>query len=245
MTSAVAQFTVDAETRHQELLELMSSQTGSFDPISSIGRNSFNSSFGAFSLLPASRKILQGRDTELEDLVGTLLVTPPVWQYPIRHFIPCDSAHTNDSLVATIASYLSLVASSTLAGEIAVTWLYGSSFAVDSIVHLVSNLGNLHNLLQHGLDGDHEDLRETVQAIIWLHRLNMTMDRGLSPPWLRLPEILAQIEDHSIQGQFIVGALLAQYFHTLANPEKSIDEAMEHFRLIHDLNGEGEYQSCS
>ncbi|KAJ7336083.1 hypothetical protein DFH08DRAFT_784229 [Mycena albidolilacea] len=32
-------------------------------------------------------------------------------KYPTRHFIPCDSAQTNDSLVATIASHLGLEAS--------------------------------------------------------------------------------------------------------------------------------------
>lgn len=32
-------------------------------------------------------------------------------KYPTRHFIPCDSAQTNDSLVAIIASHLGLEAS--------------------------------------------------------------------------------------------------------------------------------------
>ncbi|KAJ7336142.1 hypothetical protein DFH08DRAFT_706481, partial [Mycena albidolilacea] len=39
-------------------------------------------------------------------------------RYPTRHFIPCDSAHTNDSVVATIASNLGFEASQVSAGHL-------------------------------------------------------------------------------------------------------------------------------
>jgi hypothetical protein len=44
--------------------------------------------------------------------------TKVVDKYPTRHFIPCDSAHTNDSLVAIIASHLGLEVISGLARAI-------------------------------------------------------------------------------------------------------------------------------
>jgi hypothetical protein len=93
-------------------------------------------SSGSFSLLPASPQIFHGRESELQDLVNTLLAEPArvaimgpggmgkttlavaalhspqvVDKYPTRHFIPCDSAQANDALVATIASHLGLEAS--------------------------------------------------------------------------------------------------------------------------------------
>jgi Cdc6-like AAA superfamily ATPase len=84
-------------------------------------------------LLPASPQIFHGRESELEDLIKVLLVDPArvailgpggmgktalamaalhhpqvAIKYPTRCFISCESAHTRDSLVATIASNLDL-----------------------------------------------------------------------------------------------------------------------------------------
>jgi hypothetical protein len=39
-------------------------------------------------------------------------------RYPTRHFIPCDSVHTKDSLVATIASHLGLETSQATAKHV-------------------------------------------------------------------------------------------------------------------------------
>ncbi|KAJ7815336.1 hypothetical protein B0H14DRAFT_3476289 [Mycena olivaceomarginata] len=55
---------------------------------------------------------------------------------------------------------------------------------------------------------------------------------------LRLPEMLATIDDHNIHGQFITETFLARHFYTIANPEKSMDEAIEHFRISKDLDRE-------
>ncbi|KAJ7815337.1 P-loop containing nucleoside triphosphate hydrolase protein, partial [Mycena olivaceomarginata] len=82
---------------------------------------------------PPSPKVFHGRESELEELVDTLLADPArvailgpggmgkttlamatlhhrkvVDRFPTRHFISCDSSHTNESLVATITSNLGL-----------------------------------------------------------------------------------------------------------------------------------------
>ncbi|KAJ7794633.1 hypothetical protein B0H14DRAFT_3159013 [Mycena olivaceomarginata] len=79
---ALTEFTIDMETRHQELLELISSQSGSIDN-ASIGRGSLNArlilcnqSSDSLSLLPAHPKIFHGREPELKDLIDTLLCDP-------------------------------------------------------------------------------------------------------------------------------------------------------------------------
>ncbi|KAF8132711.1 hypothetical protein K438DRAFT_2031717 [Mycena galopus ATCC 62051] len=136
IASTLLEFKANIEARHQELLERISAQSDSFDTVSSIGRSSLNSSSGSFSLLPACPKIFHGRESELEFVVDTLLVPPArmailgpggmgkttlamaalhhtnvVEKYTSRYFIPCDSAHTRDALVATFASYLGLESS--------------------------------------------------------------------------------------------------------------------------------------
>ncbi|KAJ7850533.1 hypothetical protein B0H14DRAFT_2581968 [Mycena olivaceomarginata] len=462
--STFVKLNADTETRHQELLELISTQSGSLDAMSSIGRSSLNVSSGSFSLLPASPKIFHGRETELEHLVDNLLADPArvailgpggigktalavtvlhsmkvVEKYPIRHFIPCDSVQTNNSLVATIGSHLGLEGSqsstrhiitmrgaerpskvqwthpflhplsplssdaahqtfieiadeihdvlevdqlleitdhiplavqlvaniaasegcqATLArwkventallsagydkrsnleisiklslssprmasllhavdllgllsllsdgisetdlvqskppipeiaeckttllrtslafidhaGRLKVlapirdyvqttiplsphlvrplrkyfndllrlwrTFIDSSSGVGNLTPHLLTNLGNMHNLLVYGLNCDPTDTGDTARAIILLNQLNMLMERGLTPLMLRLQEMLPQINDHHLYGQFIVEAFRARWFHAIPDPEKYMDEAIEHFRIVNDIEGE-------
>jgi hypothetical protein len=113
------------------------------------------------------------------------------------------------------------------------------SHVVDLVPRLLSNLGNLHNVLLHGLDADRADVRESILGIFMLNNLSVTMNRGITPLMLRLPEILSGMDDHELQGRFIASAFEARSFYTLPNPELAIDKAIEHFHLIQDQEGEG------
>ncbi|KAF8215040.1 hypothetical protein K438DRAFT_1749140 [Mycena galopus ATCC 62051] len=471
--SALAQFNVDTEIRHQELLELISTQSTASDSISSIGRSLSNTSSGSFSLLPATPQIFHGRESELGDLVNILCGTPArvailgpggmgkttlavaalhstivADKYPTRHFIPCDSAHTKDSLVATIASNLGLDSSSRSAKHVIyhlsegppclvvldnfetswepvegrtkveeflalladilhvallitmrgaerpskVQWTHPflrplialsldaahqtfieiagethDNTEVNELLKITDNVplaiqlvaavaafegcwptlghwevertnmlssgydkcsnleisiklslssprmlsspnalellslmsilpdgisdldlvqskppipdifkckttlirtslayvdhsgklkvlspirnmpprlethfGNFHYVLLHGLDMDNTDLGDTIQGIIMLNRLNIVMNRGFSPLMLHLPEILSQIDDHKLHGQFIIGALNSYSVHQMIEPKISIAQGIQHFRMIKDLEGEAE-----
>ncbi|KAF7344685.1 NB-ARC domain-containing protein [Mycena venus] len=120
-------------------------------------------------------------------------------------------------------------------------WSDTSSFAIDLVPRLVSNLGNLHSVLLQGLDTDHSELRESILGIIMLNHLNVRMNRGLTPLMLRLPEILSRMDDHYLHGQFITGAFEARRFYTLPNLEVAIDEGIKHFQLLQERNEEGAY----
>ncbi|KAJ7839329.1 hypothetical protein B0H14DRAFT_2787348 [Mycena olivaceomarginata] len=490
--SALVEFSIDTERRHQELLELMSSQSDSFDDVSSIEINSLNASSDSFSLLPAFPKIFHGRDSELKGIVNTLLKEPArvailgpggmgkttlavaalhhpevVDKYPTCYFISCDSAGKNESLVAIIGAGLGLEATcatakhitpwepvddrakveeflslltdvqhlallitmrgaerpgkvqwthpflhplvpltqvaahqtfieiadsihnnlevdqllditdniplavqliATLAGsegceptlerwklertamlsdgtskrsnlEISIqlslssprmlsspcalqllslmsllsdgisdhnlvqsrppipeilkckatllrtslayvdhagqlkllapireyihniqppspplvrplrthfidllklwrTVMDSSSFVDDLIPHLLSNLGNLHNILLQGLDFDHEACSETTRGIILLNDLHLYMDLGLNSLMLRLLEILDQMKDHDLHGKFIIGTFKARHFYEISDPDKLMAIGLEHFQMTKDLEGE-------
>jgi hypothetical protein len=120
-------------------------------------------------------------------------------------------------------------------------WLNASPIVVDLVPRLVSNLGNLHNILLQGLDSYDIDLRESILGIMMLNDLNMTMNRGLTPLMLRLPEILSRMDDHELHGRFITESFESRHFYTVTNPELAIDKAITHFRLIQDCDGESEY----
>ncbi|KAJ7655951.1 hypothetical protein B0H17DRAFT_1146285 [Mycena rosella] len=141
VASALIEMHLDTESRHQELLELISS--GSLTTASSIWGSSVNDSSGTLSLLPPSPKIFHGRDSELNDLIGTLLtesarvvVLGPggmgkttvamaalhhqsiIEKYNLRHFISCESATTSAELISIIGSHLGLERSTRLKNAI-------------------------------------------------------------------------------------------------------------------------------
>ncbi|KAJ7838257.1 hypothetical protein B0H13DRAFT_2367628 [Mycena leptocephala] len=126
IVGALLELNIDTERRHQELLELISSCSQSNDTGHSI-RSSWNTSTSSLSLLPASPQIFHGRESELRDLVDTLLADAArvailgpggigkttlamaalhhstiMDKYYLRHFISCESANTGDDLVNKI-----------------------------------------------------------------------------------------------------------------------------------------------
>ncbi|KAK7002350.1 NB-ARC domain-containing protein, partial [Favolaschia claudopus] len=75
-TNALEELGVDAETMHQELLELISAQSMYSDEASTLRNINifFCHSSESFSLLPASPKLFYGRESELDSLVHALSI---------------------------------------------------------------------------------------------------------------------------------------------------------------------------
>ncbi|KAJ6543552.1 hypothetical protein DFH09DRAFT_1282394 [Mycena vulgaris] len=130
---ALFKMDLDTERRHQEILEQISARSSSFTTASSIRESMFSNSSTSFSLLPASPKILHGRDSELNHVVESLLMDSPrvailgpggmgktslaiaalhhaaiVENYTLRQFISCESANTSVHLASIIGSHLGL-----------------------------------------------------------------------------------------------------------------------------------------
>jgi hypothetical protein len=123
---------------------------------------------------------------------------------------------------------------------------HASTFAMDLVPRLVSNLGNLYSVLLQGLESDHTGLRESILGIIMFNDLTVMMSRGLTPLMLRLPEILSRMDDHELHGRFIAEVFASidafgssEIYMLLPNPELAMDKGIEHFRLIQDSKGEG------
>ncbi|KAF8149620.1 hypothetical protein K438DRAFT_445228 [Mycena galopus ATCC 62051] len=108
---------------------------------------------------------------------------------------------------------------------------------------LVSNFGNLHSMLQHGLDSDHTDIQETIRGVMMLSNLSLRMNRGLTPLLHRLPETLDKINDPELSAQFGLRMFEAWQFSSVVDPEKLILDTVEHFRKIGDLHGEAHLYS--
>lgn len=124
-------------------------------------------------------------------------------------------------------------------------FIHRRALATDLAPRLVSNLGNMHQVLQHALDHDRLDLQITVEVIISLNSLNRLMGRGVTPLILRLPQVLDQLDDHFLHGCYITERLQAWQFYTVSSPETFIEEGIEHFRVINRPRWEGTYAGSS
>jgi hypothetical protein len=120
------------------------------------------------------------------------------------------------------------------------SFMHSSSGVGDLTLRLASNLGNIQNLLMYGLNCDHTDIGDTTQAILSANQLNMHLSRGLIPPMRHLQAILPQVNDHRLYGQFILEAFRTRWFYAIPDPGKSMDEAVAHFRMVNDIEAEGE-----
>ncbi|KAJ7323160.1 hypothetical protein DFH08DRAFT_817739 [Mycena albidolilacea] len=79
---------------------------------------------------------------------------------------------------------------------------------------------------------------DTIQAILSINQLNMDLERGPTPLMRRLYEMLPQINDHQRHGQFIVEAFRARWFYAIPKLDRAMDEAIEHFRIVNNIEGE-------
>jgi hypothetical protein len=67
------------------------------------------------------------------------------------------------------------------------------------------------------------------------------MNHGLSLLMVHLPEMLDQVKDPGLHGQFIIGTFKAKHFYQILDPDKSIGVGCEHFQVIKDVDSEGKY----
>ncbi|KAJ6533804.1 hypothetical protein DFH09DRAFT_1406410 [Mycena vulgaris] len=147
VASALVELNADTERRHQELLELISARSGSFDIASSVVLSpSYLLNPNITPLDPGKFvqwQIFHGREVELNHLVGILMSEPAraavmgpggmgkttlamaalhdaaiAEKYAIRHFISCESANTSADVVSTIGSHLGMEPSRQLSKEI-------------------------------------------------------------------------------------------------------------------------------
>ncbi|KAJ6471460.1 hypothetical protein C8R45DRAFT_1078276 [Mycena sanguinolenta] len=113
-----------------------------------------------------------------------------------------------------------------------------SSLVGDLTPRLISNRGNLYNILLHALESDADNIGETIQSILLLNQLNLQIKQGLSPLLLHPPGVLADIQDPKLHGEFVIEAFLSSNFYALPNVQKSFEEGIQNFRVIKDVEGE-------
>ncbi|KAK7006205.1 AAA domain-containing protein [Favolaschia claudopus] len=112
----------------------------------------------------------------------------------------------------------------------------------DLMPRLLSNLGNMHAVWLYCLDQDSVDIGGTIRSAFLLSRLTRVMCRDPTPLLARVREVLPATEDDpALHAHLITEQFQLWQFSPMPNPQKSMDEAMDYFRRVDDLEGEARF----
>ncbi|KAJ6603372.1 hypothetical protein DFH09DRAFT_1124279 [Mycena vulgaris] len=102
-------------------------------------------------------------------------------------------------------------------------------------VHRITlNLGNLHQVLLHGLHSDNPDLRDTIKCIMALNNFNRHTGHSGHALMDNIPAILPSAYDSNLEASFIMELFGSQMYHSAGNPEQLIARATVLFSQISD-----------
>ncbi|KAJ7469043.1 hypothetical protein FB451DRAFT_1255624 [Mycena latifolia] len=109
---------------------------------------------------------------------------------------------------------------------------------------IMSNLGNLHQLLLQDLHADNPDIEEAIECTIALNNFM----RSTGPGWLvlmdQIPSVLPQPPNHRLEAKFITERLHSQNLHAIVDPESLIAEAKTHFTHFNDPVLEAQFNTA-
>ncbi|KAJ7307712.1 hypothetical protein DFH08DRAFT_1051622 [Mycena albidolilacea] len=115
--------------------------------------------------------------------------------------------------------------------------LYGnlnSSQMSSSAAQILSNLANIQNILQNGLQPNYPDIKDIVLCALHLNLFSRLMGRGDISFLTQLHHVLPDPCDHQLEAALITELIASSHSSTISNPETVIAQALEHFEHFDD-----------
>ncbi|KAJ7081417.1 P-loop containing nucleoside triphosphate hydrolase protein [Mycena epipterygia] len=120
--------------------------------------------------------------------------------------------------------------------------VYKINHGSQQVNQIISNLGNLHQVLLRGLQQDNPTLADTISCAIALNIFSRAAGYGRHVLMNHIPAALSAIHDDRLEVLFIIEVFGSRLYHPIATPEQLIAQAIHHFGKINDLLLEfGEY----
>ncbi|KAJ7128554.1 hypothetical protein C8R44DRAFT_732888 [Mycena epipterygia] len=111
---------------------------------------------------------------------------------------------------------------------------FGSKQVAGHLNQIISNLGNLHQVLLRGLQQDNPTLSNTINCVIFLNSVSQAAEYGRHVLMNHIPAALSSIHDDRLEALFIVEVFHSQRLHLIENPEQLITQAITHFGNFND-----------
>ncbi|KAJ7144221.1 P-loop containing nucleoside triphosphate hydrolase protein [Mycena epipterygia] len=111
---------------------------------------------------------------------------------------------------------------------------HGSQQVVAQLNQMISNLGNLHQVLLRGLQPDNPTLADSINCAISLNRFSRTAGYGRHVLMNHIPAALSSICDARLETSFITEVFRSRLLHPILNSEQLIAQAICHFSKFND-----------
>ncbi|KAJ7115002.1 P-loop containing nucleoside triphosphate hydrolase protein [Mycena epipterygia] len=121
---------------------------------------------------------------------------------------------------------------------------HGSQQATGHLNQIISNQGNLHQVLLQGLQQDNPSLGDTISCAISLNRFSRVAGYGRHILMNHIPAALSSIHDDRLDTLFIVEVFYSWLSHPIVTPEQLITQAITHFGNFNDPLLECEFPPC-
>ncbi|KAJ7094821.1 hypothetical protein C8R44DRAFT_749401 [Mycena epipterygia] len=111
---------------------------------------------------------------------------------------------------------------------------HGSQQVVAHLNQIISNLGNLHQILLLGMRQDNPTIADTINCAISLNRFSQAAGYGRHVSMDHIPTVLSSVRDDRLQASFIVEVFHSWRYHPIVTPEQLIVQAIFYFGKFND-----------
>ncbi|KAJ7646083.1 hypothetical protein DFH06DRAFT_1424833 [Mycena polygramma] len=109
----------------------------------------------------------------------------------------------------------------------------GTVSASSTVARISSNLANIQNVLQKGLQQGHPDLVDSIYCTCYLSRFSSLTGQGAIPLMVQIQNILPLACDHRLEAYFATEMLNLR---PILNPDTVISQALTHIGQCNDLD---------
>ncbi|KAJ7301114.1 P-loop containing nucleoside triphosphate hydrolase protein [Mycena albidolilacea] len=110
----------------------------------------------------------------------------------------------------------------------------GTESNLNTIPQIVPHIGNIHHVLQWGIQQRHSDLVNSIYCVCYLNQFSKANMQGCAPLITQIYNILPQLTDHRLKAYFIKELLGSCRYYQTSNPETLISQGLKHFEHFDD-----------
>jgi hypothetical protein len=113
---------------------------------------------------------------------------------------------------------------------------HGTQSSPGTVARISSNLANIQNILQNGLQQGHPDLKDSIYCICHLNNFSKLIGHGHIPLIGHIHNMLPHLCDHHLEAYFINELFDSQQYYPISNPETLIAQFFKHSKQVDDTD---------
>ncbi|KAJ7681015.1 hypothetical protein DFH06DRAFT_1290675 [Mycena polygramma] len=113
---------------------------------------------------------------------------------------------------------------------------YGTSTGSSTGARISSNLANIHNILQDGLQQDHPDLVDCIYCTCYLNQFSLLAGQGGISLMNQIPKLFPLPCDHRLEAYFILELLESWLFHPVGDLDTLVSQGSTHLEKCEDTD---------